>query len=72
MRKLRKVEWVVFVQAESAEEAAGFAAEIQLDPRHTAQVYRVDGELIDLEGDEPSQNAWCYDDNPVPPITSAG
>lgn len=55
-----RVEWVVEVAARSPFEAACYAMEIGLTVGHTATIFRVNGELIDVEGDEPSANGHLY------------
>lgn len=59
----RKVIWAADIQqGSSAHEAACFAIELGLQQFGTATVFKVDGEFVDVEGDEPSGNRPCYDD----------
>lgn len=59
----RKVVWVADVSAGSSpEESACFAIELGGQHFGTATVFKVDGEFVDIEGDEPSNNRACYDD----------
>jgi hypothetical protein len=54
------VVWAVEVEGSSPLEAAGHAYEIQQQPEHTASVFLVDGQLIDLPGDVAGTNAPCF------------
>lgn len=58
----RKVIWVVDInRGSSPSESASFAMECGLQGFGTATVFKVDGEFVDIEGDEPSENRPCFD-----------
>ena len=59
----RKVVWVADVSAGSSpQESAGFAMDLAHQNFGTATIFKVDGEFVDMEMDEPSANRVCYDD----------
>lgn len=59
---LRRVVWIADFHGSSPDESAGFAMECGGQHFGTATVFLVDGERVDMEGDEPSENDICYDD----------
>jgi hypothetical protein len=58
----RKVIWIADFSGSSPSESAGFAMECGMQAFGNATIFLVDGERVDMEGDDPSGNGHCYDD----------
>lgn len=61
----RRVVWIADFTGSSPGESAGFAMECGMQGFGTATVFLVDGERVDMEGDDPSENGNCYDETVV-------